>query len=352
MKSGCLVTGGAGFIGTATAPFLIRRFGHVVAVDNLHPQIHPTRSRPSSLSLSVDLLVADVCEPATWEKLFASFHPTALLHLAAETGTGQSLTEASRHAMVNVVGLTRLLDALSQRRLLPAHVVLTSSRAVYGEGAWQKTSGGEVFYPGQRDLGMLESGQWDFPGAQALPFVAGLTQPSPTSVYGATKVAQEHILRCWGQAFGVPISILRLQNVYGPGQSLTNSYTGIVSLFARIARKGESIPTYEDGLMLRDFVFVDDVAHAIDLAFERPPPDTRTLDVGSGRATSITELANTIATLYEAPPPHVTGKFRNGDVRHASCKLDAARSELGFNPAVQLFDGLGRLREWIDRTIE
>jgi dTDP-L-rhamnose 4-epimerase len=351
MKPCCLVTGGAGFIGTASAPLLVERFGNVLAVDNLHPQIHPTRSRPDALDARVELRIADICDPITWDEVLKSHEPVALLHLAAETGTGQSLTEASRHAVVNVVGLTRVLDALSQREIHPKHIVLASSRAIYGEGAWRKTSTSEIFYPGQRGPRMLELGQWDFREAEALPFVAGSTQPSPTSVYGATKLAQEYILRTWGQAFGVPISILRLQNVYGPGQSLTNSYTGIVSLFARIARRGESIPTYEDGKMLRDFIFIDDVARAIDLAFKQPPQDARTIDIGSGAATSIAQLATLIAGIYGAPPPYVTGQFRNGDVRHASCRVDAARDELDFRPAVMLPEGLDRLRSWMDRIL-
>jgi dTDP-L-rhamnose 4-epimerase len=331
---------------------LVERFGHVVALDNLHPQIHLKRIRPEELDSRVELQVADVCDSSTWEALFEAFEPIAVLHLAAETGTAQSLTEASRHAMVNVVGLTRLLDALAQKQIAPKHLMLTSSRAIYGEGAWQRIATDEVFYPGQRNLHMLERGQWDFSGAKALTFVADITQPGPTSVYGATKLAQEQILRSWGLAFGVPTSILRLQNVYGPGQSLTNSYTGILSLFARIARRAESIPLYEDGRMVRDFVFIEDVARAIDLAFGRPPLSTRTIDIGSGEATTIADAANSIANIYNAPAPHVNGAFRNGDVRHASSQIEGARESIGYRPEVRLSEGLNRLCAWIDRRLE
>lgn len=350
MSSCCLVTGGAGFIGCAAAPSLLKAFGRVVVVDNLHPQIHPSGRRPAALDAHVELVVADVCDPLSWDRVLNACQPSAVLHLAAETGTGQSLTEASRHASVNVVGLTRLLDALSARGIRLEQAVLTSSRAVYGEGAWQRATG-EVFYPGQRDLRTLEAGQWDFEGAAALPFVAGRTEPHPTSVYGATKLAQEHILGAWGQAFGIPVSLLRLQNVYGPGQSLTNPYTGIVPLFARVARKGESIPVYEDGQMLRDFVSVRDVTRAISLAFEKPPQKMRILDIGSGDSTSILNLANHIARLYDAPTPHVSGAFRNGDVRHASCRIEAARNELGYEPSVALAEGLQELCRSIDLAL-
>ncbi len=140
---------------------------------------------------------------------------------------------------------------------------LTSSRAgQYGEGAWIDRRTGAISYPGQRSRAQLERGQWDFPGLQCLPFDAAATTPNPTSVYGATKLAQEHILKSWALSFDVEIGLLRLQNVYGPGQSLSNPYTGIVSLFARLAREGKSIPVYEDGEIVRDFVFIDDVAEA------------------------------------------------------------------------------------------
>ncbi len=348
MKECCLVTGGAGFIGCAVAPLLVNRYDHVIAVDNLHPQVHASCRRPQSLHARVELHIADVCDGQFWEAFLKEHHPTSIVHLAAETGTGQSLTEASRHAQVNVLGLTRLLDGISASRRFPQQVLLTSSRAVYGEGAWRNLVDGCVMYPGQRDRAMLERGQWDFPHAEPLSFMAGQTEPHPTSIYAATKLAQEHVLSAWTQAFSVGCSILRLQNVYGPGQALTNPYTGIVALFARLAKKGESIPLFEDGKMKRDFVFVGDVAAAIDAALGQPPQGCRTLDIGTGQAITIAELAVMIADIYQAPPPHVTGQFRNGDVRHASCRIDAACGQIGYSPAVSVRVGLEKLCHWID----
>jgi dTDP-L-rhamnose 4-epimerase len=343
----CLVTGGAGFIGSAVSAELLRLFDPVVVVDSLHRQIHPRQVRPDSLAAGAELVVADVCEPATWESVLDRVRPDVVLHLAAETGTGQSLTESTRHAWVNVVGLTRLLDALSRRKAFPSHLLLTSSRAVYGEGAWRRANG-EVFHPLPRSLPQLERGEWGFGEAEALASVAGRTEPRPTSVYGATKLAQEHVLSAWAQGFGVPITTLRLQNVYGPGQSLTNSYTGIVTLFARLAREGKSIPLYEDGTMLRDFVFIDDVSQGIVAALRRPPASDRTLDIGSGRSDSIATMASLIAQRYRAPEPRVTGAFRPGDVRHALTDISAARTVLDYSPRVSLAEGLRRLCEWVD----
>ncbi len=342
-----LVTGGAGFIGTALADQLIGEADRWVAFDSLHPQVHPGSERPAALNSAVELVVGDVTEPADWERVLASVTPDTVIHLAAETGTAQSLDEASRHSRVNVVGTTELTDALGRSGHLPHHIVLASSRAVYGEGSW-RGSDGWVYQPGMRSHAQLEAGQWDFPDSVALPTSARVTPPAPTSVYGATKLAQEHLLTAWGGARGVPISILRLQNVYGPGQSLINSYTGIVSLFSQWAREGREIPLYEDGHIIRDFVFIDDVASAIAATLSAGPDAERpVLDVGTGVATTIQDMAVAIANYYGAPAPVVVGKFRDGDVRAASADITATTQWLGWTPRVSLEQGVAALQDWI-----
>lgn len=347
----CLVTGGAGFIGCAISSDLVASFDRVVAVDNLHPQIHPRQVRPEALDKGVELVVGDVTEAATWDALLADVRPNVVVHLAAETGTGQSLTEATRHALVNVVGTTRMLDGLSNAGITPEKFVLSSSRAVYGEGAWKNVATGEISYPGQRSNAMLESKQWDYPGLKALPFEGRLTNPSPTSVYGGTKLAQEHVLKAWALSFGSQVGLLRLQNVYGPGQSLYNPYTGIVSLFARLAREGKSIPIYEDGEIIRDFVFIDDVAAAIVRLATGPVPTPDAYDIGSGENTSILELGRMIARHYGAPEPHINGMYRNGDVRHASCDIARTVREMGWSPKVTVQQGVTRLCHWIETQL-
>lgn len=348
-KKTCIVTGGAGFIGCAISAQLADRFDRVVVMDNLHPQIHHTQARPQALDPRVELVVADVTDPQAWEELLAYVRPHTVIHLAAETGTGQSLTEASRHALVNVVGTTRMLDALAAADIVPERFVLSSSRAVYGEGAW-KDAHGDVHYPGQRSEAMLASGAWDFPGLTSQPFEAATTDTRPTSVYGATKLAQEQILSAWCLSFGSGLNTLRLQNVYGPGQSLTNPYTGIVSLFARLAKAGKSIPLYEDGAMLRDFVFIDDVANAI-VAAATAPVHGKLADIGSGQSLSIEQIAHIIKDIYVAPAPHITGQFRNGDVRHAACTVDNAMKVLDWKPQTDAKSGIGKLCQWIDSRI-
>jgi len=351
VTSTCLVTGGAGFIGCAISATLPAHFDRVVAMDNLHPQVHPTQSRPADLDDRVEFVKADVTVPAHWDALLADVRPSTIVHLAAETGTGQSLTEASRHALVNVVGTTEMLDALVRHDALPDRVVLTSSRAVYGEGAWANADG-RLSYPGQRSRAMLESGEWDFPGLTATPFNSHRVIPAPTSVYGSTKLAQEHIIRSWCLAMNVTPVLYRLQNVYGPGQSLINPYTGIVSLFAQKAKTGEVIPVYEDGEIIRDFVFIDDVAAAIVAGTLAPTVSEQPYDIGSGEATSIMRLARLTAAHYGAPAPEVNGKFRDGDVRHASCTIEEASAALGWQPRVMVEEGIDRLCDWIDANAE
>jgi dTDP-L-rhamnose 4-epimerase len=346
-----LVTGGAGFIGTTLATRIGQAATRWVVLDNLHPQVHATEDWPTDLPDLVERHRGDVTDPTAWDRLLADVRPDTVVHLAAETGTAQSLTESTRHSMVNVVGTTTMLDAFGRHEHTPRHVLLTSSRAVYGEGTW-RTDDGRVFRPGTRTHAQLEAGQWDhtLDGARGHhePNRADETLPSPTSVYGATKLAQEHILSAWTSSHDVDLSVLRLQNVYGPGQSLTNPYTGIVSLFSQLARDGRSIPLYEDGEITRDFVYIDDVVSALVAALRRPTGQAPLLgDVGTGVRTTIRQLAEAIATYHDAPAPHVTGQYRDGDVRHASCSLEATAAALDWQPAWSLDDGVAGLQTWI-----
>lgn len=346
-----LVTGGAGFIGCALADTLIADAQRWVVMDNLHPQVHAGSVRPAALDSRAELIVGDVTEARDWDRVLATAKPDIVIHLAAETGTAQSLHEASRHGRVNVVGTTELTDALGRAGHAPGQVLLASSRAVYGEGDWRRTDG-TVYRPGMRSHAQLEAGQWDFADSVALPNSAATTIPAPTSVYGATKLAQENILTAWGGSQSVPVNILRLQNVYGAGQSLINSYTGIVSLFSQWAREGKLIPLYEDGAIIRDFVYIDDVAAAFAASIAAGADATRpVLDVGTGVATTIADMAVAIAAFYGAPEPVVNGKFRDGDVRAASADITATTEVLGWRPTVSLEAGVAALQEWIGKQL-
>jgi dTDP-L-rhamnose 4-epimerase len=275
--------------------------------------------------------------------------------LAAETGTAQSLSESTRHGSVNVVGTTQLLDALTRSAHLPDQLVLASSRAVYGEGAWQ--AGPHIFYPQPRSHAQLLAGSWDPHGptddpAVPLPSCAGLTEPRPINIYAATKLAQEHILAAWAAAHDTRLSVLRLQNVYGPGQSLTNSYTGIVALFARLAGEQRTLEVYEDGRIVRDFVYIDDVVEAFFAAIAAPAAQPCCVDIGSGVPTTIHQLADKIAAICNAPEPVVVGRFRDGDVRAARCDIALATTQLDWRPKWPLEEGLRALLDWIGQQPE
>jgi dTDP-L-rhamnose 4-epimerase len=349
-RHSCLVTGGAGFIGCALSHKLASEFETVIALDNLHPQIHATRTRPAALHGGSELMVGDVCDPSTWNQLLGRFSPEVVVHLAAETGTGQSLVEATRHAHTNVVGTAVMLDALIRHKAIPRRLVLASSRAAYGEGAWRCPGSEELFYPGPRSLEQLAEGRWDFEG-KPVAMEARTVRPAPVSVYGATKLAQENVLSSWANAVGSEYVILRLQNVFGPGQSLINSYTGIVSHFCLIARRQESIPLYEDGSMQRDFIFVDDVVWALLGAIHTQKISREIFDIGSGVSSTLELLAKEISGLYSAPSPEVVGKYRFGDVRHAFCDPGYAKAKLGWQSKFTLHQGLIALTEWIETEL-
>lgn len=351
MTKTTILTGGAGFIGSRIAAGLANRGEKIVAIDNMHPQVHRSTDRPENLPQNVELIVADVTDADFWDRFLVDHAPATVVHLAAETGTGQSLTESNRHAMVNVVGTTQMLDAFGRNKRIPEHLILASSRAVYGEGAW-KSASGEVFYPSLRDHAALEAQKWDIfdlngVPAKPVPHRALTTFPKPASIYGSTKLAQEQIISCWASAMGVPATIFRFQNVYGPGQSPFNPYTGIITLFHRIASAGGTIEVYEDGEVGRDFVYIDDVVEACLAAVGMKLRGTRYLDVGTGVATTIAQAAQIISELYSAPSPRISGKFRDGDIRWAIADTDDLQTALGVRCSTGFPLGARRVGEWL-----
>ena len=355
-----LLTGGAGFIGCALSADLLRGDGisttpSIVAVDSLHPQVHLTGERPAGLPLAVDLRVMDICDAAAWNALLKEVRPRTIIHLAAETGTGQSLDLPVRHTHVNVTGTAKMLEALHRAGQVPDHVLLSSSRAVYGEGAWTDPANGRVFQPGRRASEALERGDFAVTAPSGLPATPvtlhhAQVQPAPSSIYGVTKLAQEQILSNWCAARHVPLTTLRLQNVYGVGQSPYNPYTGIIVLFHQLAAAGERIEVYEDGEMGRDFIYIDDVVQTMVRAVQCPPEVSRTVDVGSGAVKTILEAAHQIGRLYNAPEPEITGAFRYGDIRWAVCDPADMNEQLDVTPTVDFVEGNQRLSQWLRET--
>ena len=343
-----LVTGGAGFIGCALSRLVGDRAERWVVVDNLHPQVHPTSDRPAALPDAAELVVADVVEASTWDGVLVDFRPDVVVHLAAETGTAQSFARAPATAPSTSSAPPSSSTRSPAPATCPGHLVLPAARAPCTAKASWRTDG-TLCSPARaptrsskRAVGLPRA-----PPTYPTPWSAPTRNRS--SVYGATKLAQEHVLGAWGGSHACALSVLRLQNVYGPGQSLTNPYTGIVSLFSQLARQGKSIPLYEDGEITRDFVFIDDVATALAAAIAAPPTGpVRTLDIGVGVRTTIRHLATTVAAYHGAPEPHVTGQFRDGDVRHAACDVTSTVAQLAWSPQWSLTDGVGALQDWIE----
>lgn len=355
MTKNILITGGAGFIGSNTIRYIRENSAdeyNFVVFDSLHPQVHRERGRPKDLPEDVTLYTGDVSNPDNWDTVLKLVSPDIIIHLAAETGTGQSLTESSRHGRVNVVGTTEMLDALRRNECKPEHIILASSRAVYGDGMW-KTAEGLAQSVGTRKHADLEAKVWDYSDENGLPMEAiacraDETEPHPTNIYAATKLAQEHITRAWCTAFEVPLTVLRFQNVYGPGQALENSYTGIVALFSKLSYEQKAISVFEDGKIDRDFVYVLDVSQAIHKSILAPPANAdRVLDVGLGESTTVLDAALLISNIAGSPKPVLTGQYRDGDVRSASCDISRTREEIGYEPEWPLSRGLEALYQWV-----
>src|SRR5208337_5007797 len=349
-----LITGGLGFIGIHIAELLVEQGHSVLLFDNLNPQVHGAvpdlSAQPILQDSCVEVYRGDVCRPADWEKTIPEVG--CVIHLAAETGTAQSMYEISRYAETNVGGTAALLNYLANRSHRVRKIILASSRAVYGEGAYQCPDCGLV-YPGERSDASLRAMQWEpvCPCCGGPVDAVGTPEEAklaPASIYAATKLAQEDLLRISTKALGIPAVILRMQNVYGEGQSLKNPYTGILSIFSNQLRLGKTLDLYEDGRESRDFVHASDVARAVALALSSDAADGATLNVGSGRATTVEEVALRLGEHFGSKvPPVVSGQYRLGDIRHGFADLTAIGESLGFAAEVPLEVGLVRFAAWV-----
>lgn len=353
-----LITGGAGFIGSATA-LLLRSRGHsVTLLDSLHDQIHGADPEQSYLwqlvAGQVRLIRADIRDRQAVHDAVTDCD--AVLHLAAETGTGQSMYAVARYSDVNVMGTAILLEAIQARTTPLASLVVASSRSVYGEGAYQCAEHGMV-YPGARADADLAAGRFE-PACPACgnPVTAaptGETAPlRPASIYASTKLAQENMCLNIGTAHNLQVFAFRYQNVYGAGQSLHNPYTGILSIFSREMLAGRPIEIFEDGLESRDFVNIHDVAMANVLALESRVGGQHVLNVGTGQAVSVADVARTLAARYGFEGPiTVSGRYRAGDIRHNFSDNRQLDRILGFVPQIDFEQGVREFCEWVPSAL-
>ena len=345
-----LVTGGAGFIGSHLVSALFSRGDQVTVLDSLSPQVHGADPEKSPLYRAIlgkaRFLRGSICDPDALAQALAG--QQAVVHLAAETGTGQSMYQVGHYAQVNVSGTALLLDFLAQTGTV-RRLVLASSRAIYGEGSYRRPDG-SLTHPPPRTAADMQAGVWEVRGPQgeALTPVATAetARVNPSSVYGITKAAQEQLVMVAAPLTGVEPVALRLQNVFGPGQSLGNPYTGVLSIFANLILQGREIPIFEDGHESRDFVYVSDAVAAVLLGLDHPAAAGGVFNVGSGAATSILTLAQTLCHAFGREVPlKVTGNFRLGDIRHNLADLRQVAT-LGYAPKIGLAEGIARFAAW------
>lgn len=356
MSRNILITGGAGFIGTRLVSALQKAEPdcHIWVFDSLHPQVHKEGAPPPEFSGNVEFLLGDVANKSQMEAAVSASQPDAIYHLAAETGTGQSYDEVSRYCEVNVSGTANLVEAIRKHSSsVTAHVVLAASRAVYGEGAY-RDAGGRVFTGLPRLAQTMEQGDYSvpMPAEAKLPATAALSnarlRPAPASIYASTKLMQEYVLTQSGEGANWKLTNLRFQNVYGPGQSLNNPYTGVLSIFSNQLLEGKELAIYEDGKIARDFVFVDDAVSALVQAGKCDLPHGAILDIGSGEAVTILEVAQQLmANLgYATDNYTITGEYRIGDIQYACADISEARKLLDWKPEMSVEKGLKLLADW------
>ena len=341
MAATVLITGGCGFIGSHLADELLRSGSRVRVLDSLVEQVHEEAGRPAYLDPSVELVLGDVRDGALVRKALKGVD--CVVHLAARVGVGQSMYEIAEYAAANTAGTGVLLEALLDRPV--GRLVVASSMSVYGEGLYLEPDGTPVVDV-RRSRAQLERGEWE-PGRDLEPVPTPEAKPpSLTSVYALTKYDQERLCLLFGEAYGVPTIALRFFNVYGPRQALSNPYTGVLAIFASRLLNGRPPLVYEDGLQRRDFVSVYDVARACRLALESEA--TGVVNVGSGRSVTVLEIARLLGDALDSDvEPVVTGKFRTGDIRHCFADVSAARELLGYEPQVELEDGIAELVDWL-----
>lgn len=343
-----LITGGAGFIGCHLASALLARGHEVRVLDCLLDQVHAGQPRDPVLA-DVDLTVGDVRDPDVVARAVRGVD--AVVHLAAEVGVGQSMYAVDRYVGTNDLGTAVLLQALLTKPV--GRLVVASSMSIYGEGLYRDQDGNLIEEVIRRPR--PETGSWDPVDQNGRPLV-----PLPTpetkrqalaSVYAISKFAQERLTLTVGTAYGMQSIALRLFNAYGPGQALSNPYTGVLAIFASALLNGHPPQVFEDGLQRRDFVHVTDVANAFVLALEAPDTVSGAYNIGSGRAITVGDVASGIASAMGRSDlhPEFLNKARAGDIRHCFGDISLARTRLGYVPGRTFAESLPELADWVRR---
>lgn len=351
-----LITGGAGFIGSNLALKLLDKGYEVAVLDSLNEQIHgenPEKSYTYNLIKDkVKFIKGDVNNKEDWKK--ALDDTDLVVHLAAETGTGQSMYEINKYIDSNIGGTAKLLELLTNEQYKVEKLIVAASRAVYGEGKFECEKHG-IVYPKSRLDGDMSKGDFEVKCPICNNNVTMLPTDEesalhPTSVYGFTKQAQEQLCMIVGKSIKLPVVAFRFQNVYGPGQSLKNPYTGILSIFSTRIKNGNDINIFEDGCETRDFVYIDDVTDAIILGIENDNADFNVFNVGSGEKIDVLTVANTLKEKYGTDVQiNVSGNYRLGDIRHNLGDLSYIKEKLGYEPKVAFKQGISNFVDWVEK---
>ena len=351
-----LITGGAGFIGSHIALKLIEKGYEVTVLDNLLEQIHginPNKTSPLYCSIKdkVHFIKGDVCNKELLEQALDDID--YVIHLAAETGTGQSMYEIKRYIDVNIGGTALLLDILTNTKNHVKRVVVAESRAIYGEGKYHCEKCGDV-YPNERKDEDMAKGDFEChcPQCGGKVKLVATTEDSaihPSSVYGIGKQVQGQLVHLICKNIGIESVSFRYQNVYGPGQSLTNPYTGILSIFSTRIKNHNPINIFEDGKETRDFVYIDDVVDATIRGLEVKEANGHVFNIGTGKATDVLTVAKTLCKHYGIEVPiNISGNYRLGDIRHNYADISLARQILGFEPKWGFAKGIVEFCKWVN----
>ncbi len=340
-----LVTGGAGLIGSHIVDQARERGWQVRVMDALERQTHP-HGRPAWVTDDVEFLQGDVRNRRDWERALDGID--IVFHEAAYGGY---MPEIAKFIHVNSYGTALMLETVRNLRLPVQKIVMASSQAVYNEGAYACPQHGH-FYGQTRPVTQLETGDYDVHcPACGLP-----STPVPTdegapmggeNVYAISKADQERLLISFGRASELPVVALRYSCTYGPRQSLFNPYTGVIAIFCTRLLNNLPPVVYEDGRQSRDLIFVEDIARANLLVATEERANGQVLNVGTGNAVAIGDLASTLAQrLGKDIAPHIPGEFRPGEMRALISDISRIGA-LGFRPQVPLEEGIDRYLSWI-----
>ncbi len=345
-----LVTGGAGFIGSHLVDALVERGHRVRILDSLVEQVHGGKV-PEHLNSEAEFIRADVCDSDAVAKALDGVE--VVYHEAAEVGVGQSMYEIVRYVKANDLGTAVLLEEMIKRKDQFKKLVVASSMSIYGEGAYICGGCSKTINPFLRSDEQLAAHEWDFKCVDCGGYLdpVGTTEEKPlfpTSVYAVSKQDQEQYSLAVGRAYKVPTVAFRYFNVYGTRQALSNPYTGVCAIFSSRLLNDQAPMIFEDGEQSRDFVHVNDIVQANLLALETDRADYQTMNIGTGRPTTVKEIAQLLAKgLGKDIEPELVSKYREGDIRHCIADISKAKDLLGYEPQFSLENGMTELLDWV-----